>query len=102
MRHAIGLGFLLFCSFLLTPVQGQSARSEKDRTADPALLSFDELVTLSSTAKPQGLLATRLDDLLTRPFVRNDASGAGVQPHRPPWSVLDRFSGSACGILKEA
>lgn len=83
MRHAIGLGFLLFCSFLLTPVQGQSARSEKDRAADPPLLSFDALVTLSSTAKPQGLLATRLDDLLTRPFVRNDASGAGVPPHRP-------------------
>lgn len=28
-------------------------------------------------------MATRLDDLLSRPFVRNDASGVGVQPHRP-------------------
>jgi hypothetical protein len=49
----------------------------------PEFLSFDELIALSKTAQPQGALGERLRQLLTTPFVRNDASTSGVLPHRP-------------------
>jgi endonuclease/exonuclease/phosphatase family metal-dependent hydrolase len=49
----------------------------------PHLLDFSELVTLSSTDQPPAPLAEKLDTLLKSPFVNNDASAAGVAPHRP-------------------
>ena len=55
--------------------------SQVRQPEDPELLSFDELVTLSSTAEPEGALATRLDALLHKPFVRNDSTDP--PPHRP-------------------
>ena len=76
-----GLAFLVLSSTM----QAQDAephRSGPRTFRDSELLSFDELVTLSSTAKPEGSLATRLDALLTSPFVHNDVSG-NVQPRHP-------------------
>jgi endonuclease/exonuclease/phosphatase family metal-dependent hydrolase len=64
------------------------ASSAKDPEREHLLLSFDELVRLSSTAKPEGSLAARLDNLLATPFVNNDASAVGVQPHRPSVEAL--------------
>lgn len=79
MRHAIAAAMALwFC--------GSPARSQERAaypTDHPALLSFDELVTLSSTAKPEGSLGARLGALLATPFVHNDASDANVPPYRP-------------------
>ncbi len=49
-------------------------------TKNPNLLSFDDLVALSKTATPTGDLATRLDSLLTTPFLHEDSS---AKPHRP-------------------
>ncbi len=49
----------------------------------PELLRFDELVALSSTAKPAGPLGARLHELLTTPFVSNAATAGEVQPVRP-------------------
>jgi hypothetical protein len=63
--------------------QGRHVRAAESRTADTSLLSFDELVTLSSTAKPDGPLAARLDNLLTTPFVDNGADATGAEPRRP-------------------
>jgi endonuclease/exonuclease/phosphatase family metal-dependent hydrolase len=84
MRHALALGLLLSTSVLGARAQQPSARStDSVRPEDPQLLSFDELVTLSSTAKPGGQLGARLYNLLTTPFVNNDAADAGVEPHRP-------------------
>lgn len=60
-----------------TPVSGSVENSK------PELLSFSELVALSSTAHPQGALEEHLDQLLATPFVNNDAAAAGVLPHRP-------------------
>lgn len=84
MRHAM-TALVLTLSICVLPARAQetTAPPHEQRFEDPSLLSFDELVTLSSTAKPEGQLAARLDALLTTPFVRNDASAAGVQPHRP-------------------
>jgi endonuclease/exonuclease/phosphatase family metal-dependent hydrolase len=50
---------------------------------NPELLSFDELITLSTTAKPDGPLAGRLDALLNRPFVHRETSAAEAPPRRP-------------------
>lgn len=49
----------------------------------PELLSFDELRMLSSTAKPEGSLAKRLDTLLNTPFQNTEADASGIHPHRP-------------------
>jgi len=52
-------------------------------SSGPQLLSFEELVALSSTASPSGALDERLNALLTTPFISNDATQAGSSPHRP-------------------
>jgi endonuclease/exonuclease/phosphatase family metal-dependent hydrolase len=83
-RIVNGIRVGLACLFLVSSVCAQEepvpAREER---RNPVLLSFDELITLSSTAKPEGPLGTRLETLLTTPFLDNDASAAGIQPHRP-------------------
>lgn len=53
------------------------------RHSAPELLTFDELVALSQTAKPEGELDERLRRLLYTPFVSNEAYYAGARPHRP-------------------
>jgi endonuclease/exonuclease/phosphatase family metal-dependent hydrolase len=82
------LAFIFSLSAFLAVAQDQRigagpSRVAQDQSQGPELLSFDELVALSSTAKPEGRLATRLDALLTTPFVHSDAATADVQPHRP-------------------
>ena len=54
-----------------------------ERSQNPDLLSFDELVALASTAKPEGALAARLSALLNTPFVHSETATADIQPHRP-------------------
>lgn len=81
------LGGLVF-RVLLFPcaaAQEKSLRAEQvpqaERSQNPELLSFEDLVTLASTAKPEGALAARLNVLLNTPFVQN--TGTDMQPHRP-------------------
>lgn len=74
---------ILFLCAISARAQDRPARPNEALDEDPSLLSFDELVTLSSTAKPDGTLAARLDALLATPFVHNGASTAGAEPHRP-------------------
>lgn len=85
MRHVIAFGLCLF--LLLVPVCGQeksaAAVEGSHHGTGPELLSFDDLVTLSSTAKPEGALKVRFEALLNTPYVDNEASAEGVQPHRP-------------------
>jgi endonuclease/exonuclease/phosphatase family metal-dependent hydrolase len=83
MRYAAALGIMLALFAFGARGQQKTAQPERERFEDPALLSFDDLVALSSTAKPEGELAVRLNSLLTTPFVNNDASAAGTMPHRP-------------------
>lgn len=61
----------------------QESQSGEGTFVDPELLSFQELVELSSTADPQGALGVKLSRLLTTPFISNDATARGVRPHRP-------------------
>jgi hypothetical protein len=50
---------------------------------NPALLSFEDLVALASSAKPEGALAARLNALLNTPFVHSETVPKDIQPHRP-------------------
>jgi endonuclease/exonuclease/phosphatase family metal-dependent hydrolase len=59
---------------------GSPSNSEANEHA-PALLSFEELVALSGSPKPDGVLGERLDALLSTPFVNTEA--AVIPPHRP-------------------
>lgn len=65
------------------PADNNSLQTPQKQIINPELLSFDDLTTLSVTAKPEGPLAERLDTLLRTPFVNNDAEAAGIQPHHP-------------------
>src|SRR5580658_8932564 len=59
------------------------AEAGVERSQNPDLLSFDELVTLASTAKPEGGLGARLNSLLNTPFVQSESAASEIQPHRP-------------------
>jgi endonuclease/exonuclease/phosphatase family metal-dependent hydrolase len=59
------------------------AEAGVERSQNPDLLSFDELVTLASTAKPEGRLGARLNSLLNTPFVQSESAASEIQPHRP-------------------
>lgn len=86
MKYVSALAVVLsLCAFVTVAQKKPAAdnHAPQGRFIDPDLLSFDELVTLSSTAKPGGALAVRLNALLTTPFVHNQAAKAGIRPHRP-------------------
>jgi hypothetical protein len=83
MKLTITLGLALFLFASLGSAQEKLSPRGGTRAEAPQLLSFDDLIALSSMAKVDGQLAARLDTLLTTPFVNNDASDAGIQPHRP-------------------
>jgi hypothetical protein len=74
MKTLIGLTFALSLFALAGHAQELAAPSEP-ALGGPELLRFDELVALSSTAKPTGPLGSKLRELLTTPFVSNDATG---------------------------
>jgi endonuclease/exonuclease/phosphatase family metal-dependent hydrolase len=77
------LVFVLFTCVLFAHAQEGMAPRDDEHQEVPALLSFDELIALSSSAKPEGALAARLSSLLTTPFTDNSAGAQGTQPHRP-------------------
>jgi endonuclease/exonuclease/phosphatase family metal-dependent hydrolase len=64
-------------------VPTQPPDSAAERFKNPALLSFDELVSLASTARPEKALSARLSALLNTPFVESESGSADFQPHRP-------------------
>jgi len=82
MRRAIAFLLLWLCAPLARP-QEPGVNSYDERHQDFAFLTFDELVALSSTAKPEERLPERLNSVLTTPIVHNDASAAAAHPHRP-------------------
>lgn len=81
LRIVWALSVILVVS--LGHASAQQAQSHERGETGPPLLSFDELVTLSSTSEPQGPLGVRLERLLATPFVQNlrayDAKGKTVE-----------------------
>ena len=92
MRRIFILGLLFSVSMLGPRAQQRSGRSAGGvQPEDPQLLPFDELVTLSSTARPDGQLSARLDNLLTTPFVHNEAPPRASDRTAPRSRNLARF-----------
>ena len=60
-----------------------AAEASTERLRNPDLLSFEDLVALSSAAKPEGALADRFNALLNTPFVYSESAAVDVRPRRP-------------------
>jgi endonuclease/exonuclease/phosphatase family metal-dependent hydrolase len=79
---------VLGIAFFSCAAQDESAPTQQpdsaaERPKNPDLLSFDELVSLASTARPEGALRARLSALLNTPFVESESGSADFGPHRP-------------------
>jgi endonuclease/exonuclease/phosphatase family metal-dependent hydrolase len=83
MRSAVVLSQAIFLIVLMGNAQENAAPLGGEPSQGPPILSFDDLVKLSSTAKPEGALGTRLDTLLNTPFVSNGGTARNAQPLRP-------------------
>jgi len=60
-----------------------SAATRAEQSANPDLLSFEDLVALASGAAPEGALGARFSALLNTPFVYGETGNSDIQPHRP-------------------
>jgi hypothetical protein len=89
------LGWTASFLLLLICVRGlgqtRTAKEEYVRLSTPKLLTFDELVELEKTEKPDAQLAARLDQLLHTPFLSNEAFYSGAKPNRPSSEALGPF-----------
>ncbi|HWN75805.1 MAG TPA: endonuclease/exonuclease/phosphatase family protein [Candidatus Udaeobacter sp.] len=80
---------LLLCAGTLG--QTRARKGDYVRLSTPKLLTFDELVELEKTDKPNAQLAARLDQLLHTPFLSNEAFYGGAKPNRPSSEALGPF-----------
>lgn len=85
IRFAVNFVLVLAIASSFLAAQQKTAATKMDavreQSQNPDLLSFDDLVALASSAKPERALAVRLHALLNTPFLNSDA--ATSQPHRP-------------------
>ncbi len=73
----------IFAVCLVRVAFSQNASSALAKSSGPPFLSFDELKDLATVAEPKDSLAEKLKEILTTPFIRNDASANDIPPHRP-------------------
>jgi hypothetical protein len=75
---------LLLALFFCSGVSAQDGSGEVyTRTAQPAMLTYQELVALGEQETVEPALAAKLHTLLTTPFVNNEAHFNGTKPLRP-------------------
>jgi endonuclease/exonuclease/phosphatase family metal-dependent hydrolase len=60
------------------------------RLQQPAMLTYDELVTLGTSDQVSGKLADKLHAITTKPFLSNEAYYRVAKPHRPELTQLGR------------
>jgi len=87
-RIGLHCGLVLGIAFSACVAQEKSLPAPQsdaaaERPQNPDLLSFQDLVALASTAKPEGALAARIYALFNTPFVRSESVSADNRPHRP-------------------
>jgi endonuclease/exonuclease/phosphatase family metal-dependent hydrolase len=85
-RHAataVRQVFFLAVVFNISLAAQNSPRADSPESSQPALLNYQELVTLYDNEKVDPTLTQKLDTLLTTPFVNNEASRTGAKPLRP-------------------
>jgi endonuclease/exonuclease/phosphatase family metal-dependent hydrolase len=73
----------LCCAFAIGTFPLFAVIHQPAPTTGPALLTFDELVTLSETDQPPAPLKEKVDILLSTPFLSNASTVTAWQPHRP-------------------
>src|SRR5580704_5882750 len=73
-----------------------SEKQEFVSFSKPQTLSFEELMQLEQTERPEGQLASRLDTLLHTPFLSNEAYLSGAKPNRPSSESLGPFIRAIC------
>ncbi len=73
----------LAAAFLVVPAFSQSVSTASEQASGPRFLSFDELTQVARVAEPKGVLAEKLNEILTTPFIGNDAGVNSAGPHRP-------------------
>ncbi len=66
----------------------QSVPPAAAKLSGPEFLSFDELREIAAAAEPQGILAEKLNNLLTTPFLGRYADENGYGPRRPAGQYL--------------
>ena len=83
MSHRISPTQAACFAFLLLGWAQSGAAQEPPRYLQPDLFTYDELQVLSGAEELQPDLQAKLDQLLTTPFVNNEAHYRGVAAHRP-------------------
>jgi len=87
------VGLVLSLLVALPPVSGAQVPKEfrrlhLTRYQGPELLTYPELVTLSSNPEPEGALGKKVEKLLNTPFISNEATLHGARPKRPALGKL--------------
>ncbi|MFZ0938939.1 MAG: endonuclease/exonuclease/phosphatase family protein [Candidatus Sulfotelmatobacter sp.] len=84
LYFGLALGIAVFsCAAQEKSAATPPAEPRAEQSANPEVLSFEDLVALASGAKPEGALAARFSALLNTPFVESEISNSAIQPHRP-------------------
>lgn len=99
-RRNVSCGLLMM---LVPGVSGQAPRPSAQQkqgglvqSSGPQTLKFTDLVELSQRDVPNEPLATKLNKLLTTPFINNEAQFAGARPKRPSSDALGPFIRAVC------
>jgi endonuclease/exonuclease/phosphatase family metal-dependent hydrolase len=82
---SVALYLVLLIAWALCPGASAQDRSAAGytRSSQPALLSYQELVSLGAQETVDPALAAKLHTLLTTPFINNEAYFNGTKPLRP-------------------
>src|SRR5687768_14394227 len=86
---------LLFV-MLVSTISVLPAATAATARSGPPLLTYDELVNFYEKEIPHEALQSKLEILLTTPFVSNEAATRGVRPLKPRSDQLGAFLRVAC------
>jgi endonuclease/exonuclease/phosphatase family metal-dependent hydrolase len=81
---------------LASPRHSLAAQADFPRSSKPELLTFEELVDLEKNDPPSPALAQKLQQLLTTPFLSNEAYWNGAKPKHPFTPELGPYLRAIC------
>ena len=94
VTYIISALFLLFG--LSTSHHVVAAQADYVHFSKPDLLTFEELVDLEKNDPPSPTLAEKLQQLVSTPFISNEAYFSGAKPKRPSSPELGPFLRAIC------
>ncbi len=83
MSHQLNALRLICFALLLVAAAITAAAQDPPRYSQPDLFAYDELAVLGRDAPLEPAMQAKLDQLLTTPFLSNEAYYRGARPHRP-------------------